>query len=259
MKAQSVGGGWSGIVTGYPLVIYKVPCLSVRPWRSSGLSQTDDWARPDKTGSRSCPAALLRGEDPVFAGPGPETPGVRCVRARACRGLETQVLRAEYRGPETRDPEAQCPLIEILKLRSWEPNAATRQQQKKGAASVCLSPETQLWRLLIGLAWLLKLGFLGRYQYIKKRVLSFKFLGFLGMGLGWRVEWGFGLCFFHLHLTMVWVYMGVLRPSKWREKKSQARADCVRPSRVPTSSLIKGRRKKIIFLVKIKKNQGTCG
>jgi hypothetical protein len=55
------------------------------------------------------------------------------------------------------------------------------------------------------------------------------------MGLGWRVEWGFGLWFFHLHLTMVWVYMGVLRPSKWREKKSQARADCVRPSRVPTS------------------------
>ncbi len=57
------------------------------------------------------------------------------------------------------------------------------------------------------------------------------------MGLGWRVEWGFGLWFFHLqfHLTMVWVYMGVLRPSKWRKKKSQARADCVWPSWVPTS------------------------
>jgi hypothetical protein len=39
-------------------------------------------------------------------------------------------------------------------------------------------------RLLIGLAWLLKLGFLGRYQYIKKRVLGFKFLGFLGDGFG---------------------------------------------------------------------------
>jgi hypothetical protein len=89
----------------------------------------------------------------------------------ACRGLETQVLRAEYRGPET-----QCPFIEVLELRSWEPNAATRQQQKKGAASVCLSPETQLSRPLI--------GFLGRYQYIKKRVLSFKFLGFLGDGFG---------------------------------------------------------------------------
>jgi hypothetical protein len=43
---------------------------------------------------------------------------------------------------------------------------------------VCLSLETQVLkpkcnnrrresRLLIGLAWLLKLGFLGRYQYIK--------------------------------------------------------------------------------------------
>jgi hypothetical protein len=148
-------------------LIYKVPCPSVRPWRSSGPSQTDDRARPDKTGSRSCPAALLRGEDPIFAGPGPGTPGVRCVRVCACRGLETQVLRAEYWGPETRDLETQCPFIEALKLRSWEPNAATRQQQKKGAVSVCLSPETQLSRLLIGLAWLLKLGFLGRYQYIK--------------------------------------------------------------------------------------------
>jgi hypothetical protein len=51
-------------------------------------------------------------------------------------------------------------------------------------------------RLLIGLAWLLKLkmmadvdiatqGFLGRYQYIKKKkVLGFKFLGFLGDGFG---------------------------------------------------------------------------
>jgi hypothetical protein len=51
-------------------------------------------------------------------------------------------------------------------------------------------------RLLIGLAWLLKLemmvdvdtttqGFLGRYQYIKKkRVLGFKILGFLGDGFG---------------------------------------------------------------------------
>jgi hypothetical protein len=29
--------------------------------------------------------------------------------------------------------------------------------------------------------------------------------------------------------------MGVLRPSKWRKKKRQARADCVQPSWVPTS------------------------
>jgi hypothetical protein len=47
-------------------------------------------------------------------------------------------------------------------------------------------------RLLIGLAWLLKLGFLGRYQYIKnllkkrrrRYILGFKFLGFLGDGFG---------------------------------------------------------------------------
>jgi len=55
-------------------LIYKVPCPSVRPSVRDGAR-----VRPDKTGSRSCPAALLRGEDPVFAGPG--TPGVRCVRA----------------------------------------------------------------------------------------------------------------------------------------------------------------------------------
>jgi hypothetical protein len=44
-------------------------------------------------------------------------------------------------------------------------------------------------RLLIGLAWLLKLGFLGRYQYIKKeeegiRLQIFRFFG------GW--VWGEG-------------------------------------------------------------------
>jgi hypothetical protein len=95
------------------------------------------------------------------------------------------------------------------------------------------------------------------------------------MGLGWRVEWGFGLWFFHLLLYptinscnpfnyglsiygrnkdnypiqlsyfVAWIlgnnikYMGVLRPSKWRKKKRQARADCVRPSRVPTILYIK--------------------
>jgi hypothetical protein len=63
--------------------------------------------------------------------------------------------------------------------------------------------------LLIGLTWLLKLGFLGRYQYIKekkkKRVLGFKFLGFLGDGFGVK------------------------------EKKRQTWADCVRLSQVPTS------------------------
>jgi hypothetical protein len=68
-----------------------------------------------------------------------------------------------YRGPGTQVLRAKC---------------------SNTAASVYLSPETQLSRLLIGLAWLLKLGFLGRYQYIKKRVLSFKFLGFLGDGFG---------------------------------------------------------------------------
>jgi len=32
MKAQSVGGGWSGVVTGYPLVMFNdqtMTCLSV--------------------------------------------------------------------------------------------------------------------------------------------------------------------------------------------------------------------------------------
>ncbi len=34
-------------------------------------------------------------------------------------------------------------------------------------------------------------------------------------------------------------YMGVLIPSKWRRKKRQARADCVQPSQVPTSSYLR--------------------
>jgi hypothetical protein len=77
------------------------------------------------------------------------------------------------------------------------------------------------------------------------------------VGLGWRVEWGFGLWFFHLLLYptinscnpfnyglsiygrnkdnypiqlsyfVAWIlennikYMGVLRPSKWKEKKGR--------------------------------------
>ncbi len=73
-----------------------------------------------------------------------------------CQGPETQVLRAKYQGPETQvlkvklsvrlsrswnpgpesqisrswnpslESETQCPFIEVLKPRSWEPNAATR-------------------------------------------------------------------------------------------------------------------------------------
>jgi hypothetical protein len=93
--------------------------LSVCPWRSSGPSQTDDRARPDKTGSRSCPAVLLRGEDPVFAGPGPGTPGVRCVGAcaRLSRswnpGPEGRISRSwnpvsVYRGPGTQVLRAKC-------------------------------------------------------------------------------------------------------------------------------------------------------
>jgi hypothetical protein len=74
-----------------------------------------------------------------------------------------------YRGPGTQVLRAKC-----------SNTAAT----EEGSRVRCLSPETQLSRLLIGLAWLLKLGFLGRYQYIKKRVLGFKFLGFLGDGFG---------------------------------------------------------------------------
>ncbi len=60
------------------------------------------------------------------------------------RGPETQVLRAKYRGLETQvlrvkpsvrlsrswnsgsESQTQCPFIEVLKPRSWEPNAATR-------------------------------------------------------------------------------------------------------------------------------------
>ncbi len=84
-------------------------------------------------------------------------------------------------------------------------------------SAVCLSPETQLSRLLIGLAWLLKLGFLGRYQYIKKRVLSFKFLGFLGDGFGVKGRvgvWVVVLSPSFVSLLYPTVYMGVLRPSK---------------------------------------------
>ncbi len=52
---------------------------------------------------------------PFLPGPGSGLPEcVACVCACACRGLETQVLRSEYRGPETRGPETQCPFIEVL-------------------------------------------------------------------------------------------------------------------------------------------------
>jgi hypothetical protein len=60
------------------------------------------------------------------------------------------------------------------------------------------------------LAWLLKLGFLGRYQYMKKkkkRVLGFKFLGFLGDGFGVKGRVGVWVVVlspsFPTHLTMV--------------------------------------------------------
>jgi hypothetical protein len=51
-------------------------------------------------------------------------------------------------------------------------------------------------------------GFLGRYQYIKKkRVLSFKFLGFLGDGFGVKGRVGVWVVVlspsFVSHLTMV--------------------------------------------------------
>ncbi len=63
-------------------------------------------------------------------------------------------------------------------------------------------------RLLIGLAWLLKLeimmdvdtatqGFMGRNQE-GIRLQIFRFFG--GWVLAWRVEWGFGLWFFRLLL-----------------------------------------------------------
>jgi hypothetical protein len=72
-------------------------------------------------------------------------------------------------------------------------------------------------RLLIGLAWLLKLGFLGKYQYIKnllkkrrRGLLGFKFLGFLGDGFGvkgrvgvWVVVLSPSPSILATHLTMV--------------------------------------------------------
>jgi hypothetical protein len=120
-------------------LIYKVPCPSVclsvtelgsvtdgrpGPARQNGIPLMSSSAATRRR-SRFCRARARDSRSALRA----------CVRARACRGLETQVLRAEYRGPENRDPETQCPFIEVLELRSWEPNAATRQQQKKGAAS----------------------------------------------------------------------------------------------------------------------------
>ncbi len=45
--------------------------------------------------------------------------------SRACVCLWLSVVRAKYRGPET----------QVLRPRSWEPNAATRQQQKKRIAA----------------------------------------------------------------------------------------------------------------------------
>jgi hypothetical protein len=92
-------------------------------------------------------------------------PLVPCLSVR----LSDDVLGAFSMAEPAREiTDHRLPATQVLRARSWEPNAATRQQQKKGAASVCLSPETQLSRVLIGLAlWLLKLGFLGRYQYIK--------------------------------------------------------------------------------------------
>jgi hypothetical protein len=78
------------------------------------------------------------------------------------------------------------------------------------------------------------------------------------MGLGWRVEWGFGLWFFHLLLyptinscnpfnyglsiygrnkdnypiQLRYFVAGSLKTIQVKEKKRQARADYVRPSRV---------------------------
>jgi hypothetical protein len=66
------------------------------------------------------------------------------------------------------------------------------------------------------------------------------------MGLGWRVEWGFGLWFFHLLLYPTIKYglsiYGSLKTIQVKGKKKPGtgglcptQADCVRPSRVPTS------------------------
>jgi len=67
-----------------------------------------------------------------------------------------------YRGPKT----------QVLRARSWEPNAATRQQQKKRVAApnrTCMAS---------------KIRDDGGCGHCNTRVLGFKFLGFLGDGFG---------------------------------------------------------------------------
>ncbi len=97
----------------------------------------------------------------------------------------------------------------------WNPGLKSQVLRAK-----CNNIRRESW-LLIGPAWLLKLemmvdvdiatqGFLGRYQYIKKkRVLSFKFLGFLGDGFGVKGRVGVWVVVlspsFVSHLTMVWI------------------------------------------------------
>jgi hypothetical protein len=80
--------------------------------------------------------------------------------------------------PATEITDHRLPATQVLRARSWEPNAATEEgSHVRLSESWNPGPESQMQqhdsnrrrelRLLIGLAWLLKLGFLNRYQYIK--------------------------------------------------------------------------------------------
>jgi hypothetical protein len=81
-----------------------------------------------------------------------------------------------------------CKHGRIVSDRHGNPGPESQMQQHSG------NNRRRESRLLIGLARLLKLGFLGRYQYInnllkeKKRVLGFKFLGFFGDGFGVKAK-----------------------------------------------------------------------
>jgi hypothetical protein len=94
---------------------------------------------------------------------------------------ETQVLRANYRGSET-----QCPFIEILKPKSWEPNIEVLKPNVRLLRSWNPGPESQISR-----SW----NPMSVYRGLETQVLK----------------------------------------AKCNNAGLQARADCVRPSRVPTS------------------------
>jgi hypothetical protein len=177
--------------------------------------------------------------------PGPES---ACV----CWGLETQcpfieVLkprswepnvatrasrpsRSWNPGPESAcvcwGPKTQCPFIEILKPRSWEPNAATRACRHGRIVF-----DRHGYSLVSRICW--------KKEEEGIRLQIFRFFGGWVWGEGSSGGLGCGsftfLCIppsipFNYGLSIY----GSLKTIQVKEKKkSQARADCVRPSRVP--------------------------